>query len=111
MQISLFIQLFADHEPVFMAKDFAIKVVCDTSSPSDSLRTGVGDQLLAASNSNKLTKIRFTVSSSSITQRVNLSFVRLVIQLVDMLELLLGSGNQKNVGGIQTGLPRVIKSH
>lgn len=39
-------------------------------------------------DSTKLTQIKFTVGCGNITQRVNLSFVRLVLQVVDMLDLL-----------------------
>ena len=39
-------------------------------------------------DSSKLTQIKFTVGCGNITQRVNLSFVRLVLQVVDMLDLL-----------------------
>lgn len=36
----------------------------------------------------KLTQIKFTLGCSNITQRVNLSFIRLTLQVVDMLDLL-----------------------
>ena len=39
-------------------------------------------------DSSKLTQIKFTVGCGNITQRVNLSFVRLALQVVDMLDLL-----------------------
>ena len=77
-----------------MAKDFAVKVVCDMSPTSVSLRKDLGETLITNSDSSKLTQVRFTVSSSIITQRVNLSFVRLLIQIVDMLDLLLEPGNR-----------------
>lgn len=50
-----------------------------------------GNSFHTEDENSKLTQIKFTLGCSNITQRVNLSFIRLTLQVVDMLDLLLDS--------------------
>ncbi|XP_048589365.1 transmembrane protein KIAA1109 homolog isoform X3 [Nematostella vectensis] len=79
-------QLFSDADPVFLAKEFCFKLVRDRLPHGES-----GDDL----TSSKATSVKFNVSCGTITQRVNLSFVRLTIQMADMVELLLSYSESK----------------
>ncbi|XP_068720760.1 bridge-like lipid transfer protein family member 1 [Montipora capricornis] len=72
--------------PVFIARDFVVRFLLD-ESPIDIASTKTPSSPLDEDTS-KLTQIKFTVGCSNITQRVNLPFVRLTLQVVDMLDLL-----------------------
>lgn len=86
---SLLLQLFKDTEPVFIAKEFGFKFNLDKTPSAVAPRRPLGTHALYSDEkSTKLTRVNFTVGCANITQRVNLSFVRLATQIVDMLDLL-----------------------
>lgn len=73
---------------MFIARDFVVRFLCDVTPldfPSNKTPSNI---FHSEEDSSKLTQINFTVGCGNITQRVNLSFVRLVLQVVDMLDLL-----------------------
>ena len=72
--------------PVFIARDFVVRFLRD-ETPLDFTSTKTSSSNSEEENS-KVTQIKFTVGCGNITQRVNLPFVRLTLQLFDMLDLL-----------------------
>ena len=78
-----------ERDPVFIARDFVLRFLQDETPldipPPKTPRNSFHSE--EESNS-KLAQIKFTVGCGNITQRVNLPFVRLTIQVVDMLDLL-----------------------
>lgn len=82
------ISLLQERDPVFIARDFVFRFLCD-ETPRDILPNWTPvNSFYSMKENNKLTQVNFTVGCGNITQRVNLSFLRLVLQVVDMLELL-----------------------
>ena len=77
-----------ERDPVFIARDFVVRFLRD-ETPLDILSNKtLNTSFHSDEESSKLSQIKFTVGCGNITQRVNLSFVRLVLQVVDMLDLL-----------------------
>ena len=73
---------------MFIARDFVVRFLHDETPldiPCDKLPN---NSFHTDEESNKLSQIKFTVGCGNITQRVNLSFVRLALQVTDMLDLL-----------------------
>lgn len=87
MIFSLFLSA-QETDPVFIARDFVVRFLRDeipldlppTKTPNNSFHSD--------EETSKETQIKFTVGCGNITQRVNLPFVRLTLQVIDMLDLL-----------------------
>lgn len=75
---------------MFIARDFVVRFLCDETPLDFPCNKTPSNIFHSEEDSSKLTQINFTVGCGNITQRVNLSFVRLVLQVVDMLDLLSG---------------------
>lgn len=87
LQLYMF-SFLQERDPVFIARDFVVRFLCD-ETPLDILPNKTpGNSFHSVEENNKQTQVNFTVGCGNITQRVNLSFVRLVLQVVDMLDLL-----------------------
>lgn len=84
--------------PVFIARDFVVRFLRD-ETPLDFTRAKT-PSLNSEEENSKVTQVKFTVGCGNITQRINLPFVRLTLQLFDMLELLsqlIENGNDREM--------------
>ncbi|XP_022799728.1 uncharacterized protein KIAA1109-like isoform X2 [Stylophora pistillata] len=77
-----------ERDPVFIARDFVFRFLRDETPRDTLLHRTPGNSFYSIKENDKLTQVNFTVGCGNITQRINLSFLRLVLQAVDMLELL-----------------------
>lgn len=76
-------QPLTDKDPIFLAKDFAFRLIFSNSPTGKDFPTDV------PSLANTMVKhIKFKVGFGNVTQKVNLPFVRLTIQLLDTVDLL-----------------------
>ena len=80
--------LLQERDPVFIARDFVVRFLCDETPLELSPDKTPNNSFHSEEENNKLAQIKFTVGCGNITQRVNLSFARLTLQVVDMLDLL-----------------------
>lgn len=73
---------------MFIARDFVVRFLRDETPLDIPSNKTPSNSFHSEEDNSKLIQIKFTVGCGNITQRVNLSFVRLALQVVDMLDLL-----------------------
>ena len=91
---------------MFSAKEFGFKVNVEVN-PSElvSQRPTANPSLYSEENSTKLKRVHFVVGCANVTQRINLSCVRLTTQFADMLDLVSHACSQ-NAASDEVDAPR-----
>lgn len=77
-----------ERDPVFIARDFVVRFLRDETPLDLPPNKTPNNSFHSEEEGGKRTQIKFTVGCGNTTQRVNLPFVRLTLQIVDLLELL-----------------------